>query len=103
VKEAVPIFAVLVFIAGCAAPPRGAVIQSHGAPVANLALSKSAEVSRLAQAWAARSDWPVTEIGQRTEDMTFYSTVTYDEQYHYDRNGGLYRGAQTVQTGVWLR
>ncbi len=57
----------------------------------------------MAQAWAARAEWPATEIGQRTDDVTFYTTVTYDEQYHYDRFGGLYRGAQTVQTGVWLR
>ena len=62
-----------------------------------------ADTARLAVAWTGRGDWPATEIGQRTDEMTFYTTVTSDEQYNYDRHGGLFRGAQTVKTGVWLR
>ena len=102
-KAALPLLAALCLLGGCAAPSPHAIVPVEGRPVANLALGRSPEGVRLAEAWTWRSDWPAAEVGQRTEELTFYSTVTYDEQYHYDRFGGLYRGAQTVQTGVRSR
>jgi hypothetical protein len=92
----------LVLLGGCAR--RATVVgPCPRRPIrANLALGPTAEHTQLAQLYT-RSDWPAIENGLRAEDVTYYSTMTYDEQYHYDRHGGLYRGAESVQMGVYLR
>jgi len=57
----------------------------------------------LARLLTGRSDWPVTEIGYRRKDVTFYNKITYDEQSYFNRHGAVYHQTQSFQTGVMVR
>jgi hypothetical protein len=41
--------------------------------------------------------------GVRLDEVTYYSTVIYDEESYFDRRGSLLYGRQAVRTGVWLK
>ncbi len=90
-------------LTGCAVRTEGVLLAQPAPSRCNLALSSRAGATALAEAWATRSDWPFVETGLPIDDVTVYSTITYDEQFQYDRSGGLYRGAQAVRTGVFVR
>ncbi len=69
---------------------------------ANLVLGPSPDAASEALRLAARSDWPAFERGYRFDDVTYFSTDTYEYQSGFDRFGGLYRASQSLRTGVWL-
>jgi hypothetical protein len=96
--------AVLVLV-GCRAAERFSVMgpDLSGTSQTNLALGPSAEHAWLASQLTGRSEWPAVEVGQRFDDVTFYSTVIYDEQSYYDRFGSLFRESQSFRSGVWRR
>lgn len=96
--------ACLAIFVGCSAPEPIAVLGAaslDGRP-ANLIFDSSGEALREALLFA-RSDWPAAESGYRFGDITYYSTITYDYQSGFDRYGGIHHGAESVQTGVWVR
>jgi len=90
-------------LGGCAVCDKGTVLTRSTPARSNLALRPYPGTTASAEAWAARSEWPFVETGTAVDDVTFYSTMTYDEQFQYDRSVGLYRGAQTMRTGVFVR
>jgi hypothetical protein len=95
----------LLLVCGCHERHHAAavtVVQAERAERANLALGPSADTSRLAALYASRSDWPSVETGYRVDDVTFYESMTYDVQMHFDRNNSLYDQAQNVRTGMWV-
>ncbi len=95
----------LLFMCGCHECRRTTVVtyNANGPERANLALGPSPETSELAALFAERSDWPSVDIGYRVDDVTFYTTTTYDVQMRYDRDVSLYVGTQSVQAGTWIR
>lgn len=92
-------------VAGCAGTSGYAVVEPRGGVPrqANLALGPTRGHTQVAQQFAARSDWPAAVLGFRSEDITFYTTITYDQQSYNDRYNSFYRETQSVRTGVWMR
>jgi len=91
---------------GCTTPPRGTVLgcdRDEAASPANLALGESAAATRLATLSCERSGWPTVDSGYRFDAISTYSTIGYDYQFGFNRYGGLYYGAEVVDTGTWLR
>jgi len=72
-------------------------------PPANLALGENAAATRLAALFCERSDWPSADSGYRFDAVSTYSTIGYDYQFGFNRYGGLYYGAEVVDTGTLLR
>jgi hypothetical protein len=95
---------VLLALSGCCGPSRRSPFRSADfLPArANLALGPSATHSVVAQEFA-RSDWPSAVLGWPIDEVTYYSTTTYDEDVSFDRYGASFRTAETVRTGVFLR
>lgn len=92
-------------MAGCTGPNGVTVVEPHPrvGRQPNLALGPSREHARLGQELAVRSDWPAATIGVRGEDVTFYSTIIYDQQSYNDRYNSFYHETQTIRTGVLIR
>jgi len=92
--------------AGCASAPRVTVLRcdkAEAVPPANLALGENAAATRLAALFCERSDWPSADSGYRFDAVSTYSTIGYDYQFGFNRYGGLYYGAEVVDTGTLLR
>ena len=92
-------------LAGCARSERGVVLSAvpHGEARANLVMARAPETAALATRMSVRSDWPSVDHGYRFDDVTYYSTIRYDEQSFYDRYGGLLYVNEGLRTGVWVR
>ena len=95
----IPVLFVLAAFCGCAAPSRVCPQTST-----NLALGRVASVNRLAQESNLRSGWPSIESGYMFDDVTYFSSSSYDRQYFYDRLGGEFENlSQSIRTGVRVR
>jgi len=90
---------------GCAGTSGYAVVEQRGGVPRqpNLALGPTRGHAQVAQQFAARSDWPAAVLGFRGEDITFHTTITYDQQSYNDRYNSFYRETQSVRTGTWMR
>lgn len=70
----------------------------------DLLLSRTADLSRAAQAFAGRSSWPSVEHGYRFDDVQTYTEVIFDDQSFFDREGGGHQYiTESVRTGVFVR
>ncbi|MEW6251707.1 MAG: hypothetical protein AB1716_13765 [Planctomycetota bacterium] len=85
-------------LAGCHRHCRpGEVVRD---PRPNLALGPDAECLVIASG-LGRSDWPSAVHGYRSDAITYYTSLLYDQQYQYDDWGALVHEIQTVRMGVW--
>ncbi len=95
----IPGFFVLAALSGCAAPQ---VVCPQRTP--NLALGRDRSVNQIAQESNLRSGWPSVESGYVFDDVTYFSTSSYDRQYYYDRLGGEFENlTESVRTGIRVR
>lgn len=73
-------------------------------PTPNLVMGERADENRLAQEFAGRSAWPSFDVGYAVEDVSFFSTFSYDDQSFYDRySGGYSRQSVSHRAGVIVR
>jgi hypothetical protein len=85
---------------GCAGAPRATVAFARP----NVLMSNYRDVNVLATRMAGRSEWPSVSTGYVFDDVTYFSTVSVDDQAFYDQEGGgHYRSTESVQTGVRVR
>ena len=90
-------------VVGCQSPLPGAVLYRTDAP-ANLALGPQTQYAYRAQRYTERSDWPFVENGVHLEEVTTYSTIRFDDQQFYERDGSFfYNSAESITTGAVLR
>ena len=86
--------------AGCHHHRAVALAASPEPPAANLVLGSTPGLALLAQTFG-RSEWPITVHGYRDDEVTFYGSFLYDQQYHFDDQGGLLYETQTFRSGAW--
>ena len=69
---------------------------------ANLVFGGAPGLAEMAQSYG-RNDWPITIHGYRDEDVTFYGSFQYDQQYYFDDQNALMVGTQAYRTGTFTQ
>ncbi|MDX2200020.1 MAG: hypothetical protein SF069_13750 [Phycisphaerae bacterium] len=100
---------------GCEAPegratviagvPSGYVsVDRESLPPPNLLYGNRSLAPAVGEAFTARSDWPATDWGYRTQETTYYSTFLWDSQLGFDRFGGsVFQNNNSIRSGVFIR
>lgn len=101
---ALSVMAAAFVLTGCGRHHRAVTVRSeqYAARVPNLLIGADPDQARLAEAFA-RSDWPSTAVGYRTDTVTEYAVFGYEYQFDFDEHGGLYWGSEILETGARLR
>lgn len=74
-----------------------------GRPQTNLLFGGAPRDLDAANDGMLRSNWPAYDVGYRYNETSEYFEIFSDNQYAFDRHQSLFRGAQSIRSGVLIR